>query len=131
MARTVATITATILLSVAILSANLWHRQHSNYLEGVAGERSGDFMKALTGYESAIRMHLPLSSKGELSASRIWAMAEMAEKRGDLEYALIAYRSLRSAFYATRWLRQPGEDWINRSDAKIALLAPLRMKVKP
>jgi hypothetical protein len=80
----------------------------------------------LTGYESAIRMYLPFSSRVELSAQRIWDLAETAERTGDTERALDAYRSLRSAFYGVRWLRQPGQLWISRCDVKIAALVPLR-----
>jgi hypothetical protein len=126
MRRTVVTTLLMILLASCLLWANVWQRQQAQYREGRAGEQRGDFMVALTGYESAIRMYLPFSATVERSAQRIWALGEAAEQRRASEQALIAYRSLRSAFYATRWLAQPGQDWINRCDTKIATLAPLR-----
>ncbi len=131
MKKIIVNITVAVLISLVFLCANVRHRQNTQYLEGVAGEKAGDFMKALTGYESAIRMYLPFSSKVENSAERIWALAEAAEKRQNIEQALVAYRSLRSAFYAVQWLRQPGELWIRRCDAKIAVLAQMRKKAAP
>jgi len=123
--RSVTTILIALLLGLCLLWADVWYRQQTQFREGRAGEQRGDFMVALTGYESAIRMYLPSSPTLQQAALRIWELGEAAERRHDTERALIAYRTLRSAFYATRWLRQPGEDWIRRCDAKIASLAPL------
>ena len=131
MARPLITILTALLLSLILLAVNVNHRQKAQYLEGVKGEKTGNFMVALTGYESAIRMYLPFSDRVETSATRIWAMAEAAERRGDLDQALAAYRSLRSAFYGVRWLRQPGADWISRCDKKIAALVLLRKGNQP
>ncbi len=126
MTRLVSTVLISLMLSLLLLTANVWWRQKVQYDEAEAGFRSGNFMVALTGYESAIRMYLPFSSRIEESAEQIWLMAETAERSGDLERALAAYRSLRSAFYGVRWLRQPGQRWIDCCDKKIAVLAALR-----
>ncbi|ACD97119.1 hypothetical protein [Trichlorobacter lovleyi] len=131
MARPLITILIALLLSLLLLVVNVNQRQKTQYLEGVKGEKTGNFMVALTGYESAIRMYLPFSSRVETAAARIWALGETAEQRGDLDQALAAYRSLRSAFYGTRWLQQPGTDWISRCDKKIAALVPLRKGNQP
>lgn len=126
MARPLITMLIAVLSSVIILAVNVNYRQKNQYLEGIQGEMSGNFMIALTGYESAIRMYLPFASRIELSAQRIWNLAEAAERKGATDQALAAYRSLRSAFYSVRWLRQPGADWISRCDKKIAVLSALR-----
>jgi hypothetical protein len=126
MQRTLTTLLIALLLGLALIATNVNHRQKIQYSVGVRGEKNGDFMTALTGYESAIRMYLPFSPRIEQSAQRIWTLAETAERRGDLDRSLAAYRSLRSAFYAVRWLVQPGEEWIKRCDRKIAVLSPLR-----
>lgn len=126
MPRTLLTILIAILSSVLILVLNVNHRQKMQYLEGMEGDKAGNFVVALTGYESAIRMYLPFSDRIETSAARIWQLGETAEHKGDNERALAAYRSLRSAFYGVRWLRQPGQEWIRRCDEKIQKLAPLR-----
>lgn len=126
MLRTFSTIVITLLLSLCLLVATVWWRQQVQFEEGEAGFRTGDFMVALTGYESAIRMYLPFSERVEEAAEQIWLLAETAERAGDVDRALAGYRSLRSAFYGVRWLRQPGQNWIDCCDKKIAVLAPLR-----
>ena len=118
-------------VSLSATALSVYQRQQQQYRAGVAGEQQGDFMVALTGYESAIRMYLPFSDTVRHSAERIWALGQAAEQRREIELALIAYRSLRSAFYAVAWLQQPGQDWIDRCDTKIAALAPLRKGNKP
>lgn len=131
MTRLLLNISITIIIALIILAGNVWWRQQTQFRLGEQAEKSGSFMEALTGYEYSIRMYLPFSPAVEKSATRIWSMAESAESRGDVEKALLAYRSLRSAFYSTRWLIQPGQDWITRCDQKIALLVPLRKGTTP
>lgn len=131
MARLLTTTLCAVVLALLALIANVNHRQKIQFQEGETGSRNGNFMVALTGYESAIRMYLPFSAQVETAASRIWTLAETAERRGDTDHALAAYRSLRSAFYAAGWLRQPGKDWISRCDQKIAALVPLRKGQQP
>lgn len=128
MQRTLVTILIGLILSLGLIGGNVWHRQQIQYRQGIAGEQRGDFIVALTGYESAIRMYLPWSPTVERSAQRIWELGQAAEKHNNPEQALIAYRSLRSAFYAVRWLRQPGVAWIDRCDNRIAVLIPQRSK---
>lgn len=131
MLRSAGTAVVALLLAVALITANLRWRQQSQFRAGEAGALAGDFMVALTGYESAIRAYVPLSGTTEIAASRIWAMGLTAEGRGDHERALIAFRSLRSALYGIRWFEQPGKEWITRCDAKIADLVPLRKGNQP
>ena len=113
-------------VAIILIAANVLVRQSEQFRLGRQAEKAGNFMEALTGYEYCIRMYTPLSPKVESAASRIWSMAEAAEKDGDIEKAVLAYRSLRSAFYATVWLVQPGQQWIERCEKKIAALAPQR-----
>ena len=131
MLRSACTAVIGLLLVMVLLASNLRWRQQTQFRAGEQGALAGDFMVALTGYESAIRMYLPLSDTTGLAVSRIWAMGLTAEGRGDLERALMAFRSLRSAMYGIRWLDQPGREWIARCDAKIAALTPLRKGTTP
>lgn len=131
MLRPVCTAILCFLLSVLVITANLRWRQQAQFKAGEQGALAGDFMVALTGYESTIRMYVPLADTTEMAAARIWAMGLTAESRGDLERALMAFRSLRSALYGIRWFDQPGKEWIVRCDTKIAALAPLRKGTTP
>ena len=78
---------------------------------------------AIAGFESAIHMYTPFSPLVERAAARLWIIGRDLETRGDSEKALIAFRALRSAFYATHGLTRPGMKWIVRCDEKIRLLA--------
>lgn len=110
------------LISIVLIWGNTLYRQHVQFDKGEKGLAAGDFPAAVAGYESAIHMYTPGSSLVYQSAQKLWEMAEQAESRGDVPRALIAYRSLRSSFYAVAGIYSPGTDWIERCDARIAAL---------
>jgi hypothetical protein len=110
------------LISLVLVWGNTLYRQQVQFGKGERGWAAGDFVGAVAGYESAIHMYTPFSSKVEIAAQRLWALGEAAQKRGDRQRALIAYRSLRSSFYAVAWLVSPGAEWIAKCDARIAQL---------
>lgn len=114
------------LLCLLIFFAGTWWRLHDQFRLGEAAQRRGDFTGAVAGYESAIHMYIPFNSTVEKSAQQLWNIAEANERIGDINRALIAYRALRSSFYAARWLVTPGEEWIARCDRKIATLVPFQ-----
>jgi hypothetical protein len=53
------------------------------------------------------------------SAERLWKLSEEAEEKEDIKLALIACRSIRRGFYASRSIYQPGSEWIKKCDARI------------
>ena len=110
------------LFCLLLFFAGTWWRMHSQYVLGEAALQRGDFTGAVAGYESAIHMYTPASSLVERAAARLWEMGEGLEQRGDRARALIAYRSLRSSFYAVRGLSSPGTGWIVRCEDKISQL---------
>jgi tetratricopeptide (TPR) repeat protein len=112
-------------LMLLLFSATTWWRMQTQYKAGERAQQRGDFAGAVAGYESAIRMYLPYSNTVENAAQQLWLIAESNERKGDIARALIAYRSLRSSFYAVRWLKTPGLEWIGRCDKKISALVPL------
>ncbi len=117
---------AIILITLLMFLAATWWRMSSQFSLGEAALRSGDFTGAVAGYESALHMYIPFHPTIERAAERLWLVAETSERLGDVDRALIAYRSLRSSFYADHWLVTPGADWIERCDKKIAALIPLQ-----
>lgn len=108
------------LISLALIWGNTFYRQQAQFEKGKRGWQAGDFLAAVAGYEAAIHMYTPFSSKVERSAQKLWEMGEIAFQHGDLPRALIAYRSLRSSFYAVAGLNAPGREWIRKCDARIA-----------
>ncbi|QSV47093.1 tetratricopeptide repeat protein [Geobacter benzoatilyticus] len=116
----VANVTVIAVISLLLIGGNTWWRQRTQFYRGEAALAARDYMAAIAGYEAAIHMYTPGSSLVESSARRLWEMGEGFEQAGDMDRALIAYRSLRSSFYAARWLVQPGKTWIAECDRKIA-----------
>ncbi|HBG05906.1 MAG: hypothetical protein A2075_04140 [Geobacteraceae bacterium GWC2_58_44] len=119
-------VAAVALLSIILIWGNTLYRQHVQFDKGEKALAAGKFTAAVAGYESAIHMYTPGSSLVERSAQRLWEIAETTERSRDFARALIAYRSLRSSFYAVAGLYQPGKDWIERCDARIAALVTLQ-----
>lgn len=124
--KTVVNAAIIIVLSLLLFLAGTWWRMQSQFRLGEAALAKGDFTGALAGYESAIHMYIPYHPTIEKAAQRLWKLGETAEQQGDVNRALIVYRALRSAFFADRWLAQPGKEWIGRCDQKIAKLVPLQ-----
>jgi hypothetical protein len=117
-------------LAFLLIWGNTWYRQWQQFNKGEEALEGNDLIAAIAGYESAIHMYTPFSPLVESSAVKLWKITQWCETRGDLVRALIACRSLRSSFYATRGLYQPGQEWIDRCDAKIAALLALQLKMQ-
>ena len=115
-----------ILICLVLFFAGTWWRLQDQFALGEEAFRRGDFTGAVAGYESAIHMYIPFNPTVEKSAQQLWKVAEANERQGNITRALIAYRALRSSFYAARWLVTPGREWIDRCDARIAALVPLQ-----
>src|SRR6266567_104629 len=107
-----------ILVSLMMFFASTWWRMESQFNLGEAALRKGDFAGAVAGYESALHMYVPFHPTIEKAAERLWLIGETNERLGDINRAVIAYRSLRSSFYADQWLIIPGATWIEKCDKK-------------
>jgi tetratricopeptide (TPR) repeat protein len=114
------------LICLLLFFAGTWWRLQAQFTLGETALRRGDFTGAVAGYESAIHMYIPFNGTIEKSAQQLWSIGESNERLGDINRALIAYRALRSSFYADRWLVTPGLEWIARCDKKISALVPLQ-----
>jgi tetratricopeptide (TPR) repeat protein len=115
-----------ICLCLLLFYSATWWSMHTQFALGEAALTRGDFTGAVAGYESAIHMYIPGNPAIEKAAQQLWRIGEANERLGDITRALIAYRSLRSSFYAVQWLKTPGTGWIARCDGKIASLIPLQ-----
>lgn len=111
------------IISLVIFIGNTQYRQWSQYERGNQALAVGDYIAAIADYESAIHMYTPGSPLVTRAAEKLWSIGETLERQGEIDKALIAYRSLRSAYYSTHSLTRPGQSWIASCDAKIAKLA--------
>jgi tetratricopeptide (TPR) repeat protein len=122
-AKTIAVNIAVIaVIALVLIWGNTLYRQHAQFDKGEKALAAGNYIAAIAGYESAIHMYTPGSSLVGRAAEKLWGIGERYEQTGDREKALVAYRALRSSFYAVRGLYSPGSEWIARSEAKIAQL---------
>jgi hypothetical protein len=116
----------------ALLIAMVWVKTFSygqNQYE--AGEKAmtvSDLKDAISDYETAIHMYSPFAGYVPASAERLWEIGQGFEKSGDYDWALIAYRSIRSSFYGVRSFYTPYKDWIARSDSEIDKVLALQAK---
>lgn len=114
----------TVVIIFTIMIAMIWGRTYySQWQQFNIGEealKKKNMREAITGYESAIHMYTPCSGMVKTSIERLWQIGEMFERQGQYDWALIAYRSLRSSLYAVRSLYTPYPEWIERCDKKIA-----------
>ena len=117
--------------AIVLIWGNTWYRQHTQFQRGEAALAAGDYIAAISGFDAAIHMYTPGSSLVEKAAERLWGMGEALERAGDTERALLAYRSLRSSFYAVQGLNKPGRNWIARCDDKIAALVKAQAQTVP
>jgi hypothetical protein len=117
--------------SLLLIWGNTWYRQRTQFNRGETALASRDYIAAIAGYEAAIHMYTPGSPLVEKAAGKLWGIGEELERTGDTTRALIAYRSLRSSFYAVRGLTSPGRDWIARCDDRIAALVRAQTRAIP
>lgn len=115
-----------ILISLLFFLAGTWWRMSTQFNLGEAAFKRGDFAAAVAAYDATLHMYIPYHPVIEKAAERLWQIGETNERLGDINRALIAYRSLRSSFYAAHWLVTPGTGWIEKCDKKIAALIPMQ-----
>jgi len=122
------------LIIFAIMIAMVWGRAYwqgsQQYEQGEKNLAAGKYNVAITNYATAIHMYTPLSGYVDKSAQRLWEIGENYEKAGQYDWALIAYRELRSGFYAARSFYTPHRDWIDRSDDKIQKILAIQKSME-
>jgi hypothetical protein len=117
--------------SLFLIWGTTWYRQWTQFNRGETALVSRDYIAAIAGYEAAIHMYTPGSSLVGKAAGRLWSIGEQFERTGDATRALIAYRSLRSSYYAVQGLSSPGREWIARCDERIAALVKAQALSEP
>ncbi len=122
-------------LVLLIMFVMVWGRacyfQQNHYNDAEAALKGKKYKDAITSYEWTIRMYTPLSGEVEDACEKLWFIADKYEKEGQLDLALIAYRSLRSSIYSIKSFYLPYGEWIKLTDEKIkGLLAILKLREK-
>jgi hypothetical protein len=120
-------IAAVVVCLMILLSMMVWVRALMGSMraweQGEALFQEKNYIRAVTFFDRSIHWYTPLNPYVERSAQRLWAIGTMAEKRGDVVLALIAFRTIRRGFYGIESVYSPGQSWIDRSDIKISQLS--------
>jgi hypothetical protein len=119
---------ATVLLFL-VIGVRVTYLQGSHYASAEKYYNEANWKLAIREYDLAMHFYTPWGPYIERSAKRLWRIGEMFEKQDSLDWANIAYSSIRSSFYAARSLYTPGKKWIEKCDNKIADLS-VRILVK-
>lgn len=100
----------------------VYYRSFDEFKKGEEAFTNLNLSEAITHFERSIHWYTPFNKYVADSAKRLWEIGEKAEKQNDTQLALLAYRSLRSSFYAVRSFYTPYKEWINKCDEKISSL---------
>jgi hypothetical protein len=103
-----------------LFAGRVLYLQRSHFVEAEKYYAGADWKPAMREYDTVMHFYTPGSPYIVKSASRLWQIGEMFEKEGKPDWAILAYASIRSSFYASRSLYTPGKDWIAKCDDKIA-----------
>ena len=105
-----------------LLSLKVSYTSKQELRRGEDAAQRRAYQEAITHYERAIKWYTPWSASVQQAVERLWAVGVAAEQRLEWSVALEAYRSLRASLYAVQSFYQPYQEWIPRSEAKIAQL---------
>lgn len=109
-----------VILFLLFVGGRVFYLQRSHFMKAEKYFAEANWKLAMREYNTAMHFYTPWPPYIKKSAKRLWQIGEMFEKQERLDWAHIAYSSIRSSFYAARSLYTPGKDWINKCDDKIA-----------
>ena len=108
------------LLFFFLIGGKVFFMQRSHFLSAEQYYSEANWKLAIREYDAAMHFYTPVSPYIEKSAERLWHIGEILEKQGSPDWAVMAYSSIRSSFFASRSLFTPGTDWIRLCSGKIA-----------
>jgi hypothetical protein len=104
----------------SLVAVKMVYMQREHFTRAEKYYTDSDWKLAIREYDETMHFYTPWSPYITKSAERLWQIGGMFEKEGKPDWALIAYSSIRSSFYASRSLYTPHRDWIAKCDEKIA-----------
>lgn len=122
MRRKLAIAAAVTAIVVGVLVTRAIWEGRSALHDGDAAAAHGDTGAAIDLWRRAARWYVPLAPHVDDAYDRLEAAAVEADRRGQTETELAAWRGIRSSVLATRWLITPHADRLARADQRIASL---------
>jgi hypothetical protein len=107
---------------IILVWARAFYGSMQAYKEGEIYFEKNEHIRSITFFDRSVHWYTPFNPYVAKSAQRLWEICLQAEKRGDIQLALIAARTIRQGFLGARSFYVPGKDWIRRCDQKVASL---------
>lgn len=108
-----------VLVILLLVWARAFYGSLKDFGKGEELLQKNQLIRAVTYFDRSIHWYTPLNPYVEKSAQRLWEIGQKAEQQGDSRVALIAYRTLKSGFYGARHFTTPGQEWIEKCEARI------------
>lgn len=121
-ARRLLFVTASVLVLAAVCVGRVLHEGRRS-LDATAQLRESDRGAAIVHARRAASWYVPFAPHVGEAYRELRSMALAAEREGDRETAMLAWRSIRSASMTTRWLVEPHRREREEADAALARLA--------
>tara|TARA_B100000315_G_scaffold41491_1_gene36400 strand:+ start:20621 stop:21277 length:657 start_codon:yes stop_codon:yes gene_type:complete len=115
-----------VIIMLLIVIAKVYYRSMDEFDKGEEAFKKQDMNKAITHFQRSIHWYTPFNKYVAGSAEKLWEIGNRAEKQNNTELALLAYRNLRSSFYAVRSFYTPYKEWINKCDERISSLVAVQ-----
>ena len=112
---------------LALVWGDVFYLQRVHFMDAERYFSGSSWKLAIREYDAALHMYTPWSPYIRKSAERLWQIGEMFEKEDKPEWAVFAFASIRSSFFASRSLYNPGKDWIGKCNDKISDLNVKRL----
>jgi len=121
----------TVMIAFFMVWLNTYQRSVKYFEEGEELLGKKKYLEAITSYETSAHAYTPWNPYVERSMEKLWEIGQMFEDQNkEPDYALIAYRSLRSSVYAIRSFYTPYKEWVPKCDERIQELVR-QQKAKP
>ena len=109
-------------IGIIIIWGKAFYGSIKAYQKGETYLEEKQYVRAITFFDRSIHWYTPFNPYVQKSAERLWEIGEQAEKQGDIQLALIAFRTIRSGFEGASHFRTPGMAWIRKSERKVNVL---------
>ncbi|MEM9727002.1 MAG: hypothetical protein AAF997_00345 [Myxococcota bacterium] len=110
---------ALLLLPVAVLGVRATLPAGEEVTRGASDDEAGETVRAIEHYRRAMRWRFPLNPHPERAARALATLAERLEAEGDVEGALLAWRSVAGSEFATTTL------WTSSSERRDTAVAAI------
>ncbi len=107
---------------LAVLAVRVVTSAHAELIRGEALMARGDPDSAILAFRRAARFYAPGNPYSNEGLRHLWRVGTAAERAGETERALAAYRSMRAAIMSSRSVYVPHRAMLERADQAIARL---------